>query len=598
MSDHAAWTAPAPFWQQFAASQDYASFGKPMLLRFATDAFMEDLETLLGSEPERLGEYLAVPETWRVPAGRPEPAKALPGFLRKLQAKSPARLIKSNSSVAALSEEQAALPLKLYQPAHQRFYLAAGCLVCRVPGMPNRTPDPGAGEKAAFVLRRLEGTPGAFTREYAYVKEASGSRWVEVSEGKLAFGEEQNPLPAMTFRQSDGRQRKLSVGFIPVGRRMEYLSLPVKGAANVPAPEDPRIVRLQMDFTGHWREIFKQAEQASAAAAAAESAVASANIISAANLQIQQSSWFALLGLADYLKVHAKHFWPILIDQDPVSALTDAEEILYQKLDASKYTDSLGVQRSFRTALKLIDQQRGKLETVTGAYTGTSSGWPSFEFKFASASTGTGALSPAMGFVQLENLVKAILPDQPWAPVPEPPAAAVMRAEPGDVWFQIRFVFERPNCGAIHPPMLSDASQPFLMASFFDPDAPARPVRIELPLDTTPAGLRKFDKNSAFLISDILCGQMKKLDGLTFGDLIRTVLPAPLQKNLPGGGDEPCTDSGGLKIGWICSLSIPIITICAFILLIIMVKLFDIIFGWMAFFRVCFPAPGLFGKKE
>ena len=49
------------------------------------------------------------------------------------------------------------------------------------------------------------------------------------------------------------------------------------------------------------------------------------------------------------------------------------------------------------------------------------------------------------------------------------------------------------------------------MANFFDPDAPARPVRIALPIDTSPAGLRKFDKNAAFVMSDMLCGQVNRM---------------------------------------------------------------------------------------
>ena len=78
------------------------------------------------------------------------------------------------------------------------------------------------------------------------------------------------------------------------------------------------------------------------------------------------------------------------------------------------------------------------------------------------------------------------------------------------------------------------------MAGFFDPDAPARPIRIALPLDTSPAGLRKFDKNTAFMISDMLCGQIDRVKGLSLGDLVLSVLPWPLHKDLsvPDGG--PC----------------------------------------------------------
>jgi hypothetical protein len=46
----------------------------------------------------------------------------------------------------------------------------------------------------------------------------------------------------------------------------------------------------------------------------------------------------------------------------------------------------------------------------------------------------------------------------------------------------------------------------------------------------------------------------------------------------------------------VCSLSIPIITLCALILLIIMVTLFDIIFRWIPWFIMCLPVPGLRAK--
>ena len=136
------------------------------------------------------------------------------------------------------------------------------------------------------------------------------------------------------------------------------------------------------------------------------------------------------------------------------------------------------------------------------------------------------------------------------------------------------------------------------MAGFFDPDAPARPIRIGLPVDTSPAGLRKFDKNTAFIMSDILCGQVRRLRGLTFGDLVRSVLPWPLHKDLSVGDMTPCgSGTTGGSFGMICSLSIPIITLCALILLMIMVTLLDIIFRWLPYFIICFPIPGLKGKK-
>ncbi|HEX9440953.1 MAG TPA: hypothetical protein VF909_14805, partial [Roseiflexaceae bacterium] len=131
-----------------------------------------------------------------------------------------------------------------------------------------------------------------------------------------------------------------------------------------------------------------------------------------------------------------------------------------------------------------------------------------------------------------------------------------------------RLVYDRPRCGA---PTISLPSRPFALASFFDPDAPVRPLRIALPVDTTTEGLRKYDKGVAFVLSDQLRAQMARVGGLN--DLMAGKL----------------NDSQGFDLGLICSFSIPIITICALILLMIIVQLLNIVFWWLPFFKICLP---------
>ena len=48
---------------------------------------------------------------------------------------------------------------------------------------------------------------------------------------------------------------------------------------------------------------------------------------------------------------------------------------------------------------------------------------------------------------------------------------------------------------------------------------------------------------------------------------------------------------GSFTVGWMCSFSLPIITICAFICLNIFLSLFDLIFRWMFFIKICIPFP-------
>jgi hypothetical protein len=102
------------------------------------------------------------------------------------------------------------------------------------------------------------------------------------------------------------------------------------------------------------------------------------------------------------------------------------------------------------------------------------------------------------------------------------------------------------------------------------------------------------------VISDVLCGQMQRAKGLGFGDLVLSVLPWPFHKDLDIGGEGigPCESGPGVTIGMICSLSIPIITICALILLMMIVLILDLIFKWIPWFIVCFPLPGFKAKKQ
>ena len=135
--------------------------------------------------------------------------------------------------------------------------------------------------------------------------------------------------------------------------------------------------------------------------------------------------------------------------------------------------------------------------------------------------------------------MQAALPPVANAPIPAAALAAGPLLAPSDPgWFVIRCVYERPHCGPLAPPLVSEPTDVFQLGGFFDPDAPARPIRIGLPIDTSPAGLRKFDKNTAFMVSDMLCGQIQRVKGLTLGDLVLSVLPWPFHKDLsvPAGG--------------------------------------------------------------
>jgi hypothetical protein len=617
------WTAPAPLWPELtpAGNGQRTAFHQPAILRFGDDDFMETFMGLLAEKPQRLAEWQAMPETWRGPATEPIPVASLPSFAQRLH--------RLRLGLAAVSDSEKAGPpalnkamipagkLKLYQPAHQRYYLVAANLVCRVSGLPDRLPDSGAGEQTGYVVRRLlpldpqtnlEPTSKNLEQfeEYAFVVTAAGPRWQRLgpvgtaATQLLAPNEDELPLFGVGYAEN-GRSRRLVAGVIPVAKRETYVGTAVttdnptagngSGAAN-----DGRLDLLLADVIEPWRRLLDAVAKNRSRITGSDEApplghpdrpefdqmVAEYNESEAD--QIQGASWYILLDLAtfltDYLPaVHAG------LDGSP--QLPPAQQDLLNLLQTETGTGGKGL----AAALSDIEAYREMLENTAVPYpTPTGSGWP-FLFSLSDLSLKPDELETAVAAALKETAVPANTPPPPLA------AQLSTAASSGPAWFIIRCLFTRPHCLDDAPQLFSQPTEPFQLASFFDPDAPARPIRISLPLDTSPAGLRKFNKNTAFMISDVLACQLERMGDITLGDLVRSVLPWPLHKSLPA-NDSACSDTGMSSFGLICSLSIPIITLCALILLMIMVTLLDFIFRWLPYFIVCYPIPGLKGKEQ
>jgi hypothetical protein len=116
-------------------------------------------------------------------------------------------------------------------------------------------------------------------------------------------------------------------------------------------------------------------------------------------------------------------------------------------------------------------------------------------------------------------------------------------------------------------------SPPFAVAAMFDPDA-ARPTLIEMP-DLADA-MRGSARGASFSMPP-------KLADLANGMSTSSAIKAFLQSGTP--------PSSGLGIGYICSFSLPAISICAMIALSIILCLLNIFLGWMAWVKICLPIP-------
>jgi len=112
-------------------------------------------------------------------------------------------------------------------------------------------------------------------------------------------------------------------------------------------------------------------------------------------------------------------------------------------------------------------------------------------------------------------------------------------------------------------------SAPFRIRPWWDGDAP--PAQVPLPDISDRSVLAAMKPGVSFQVPPSLANLLRRD-------------PSQLVKGTdPGGGD--------LTIAWLCSFAIPTITICAFIVLNIFLSLFDLIFRWMAFIKICIPIP-------
>lgn len=683
------WVSPSPLWPgSSSTTSGREDFRRPAILRFNTDGFMDELLSVMNDYPENLGEWKARPETWREPMATPptaaklQPNQPLSKFkqtqTRQLKRYTDATALAAASALVATDSTQN-LPLKLYQPAHQRFYLVTASFVCRKVGLPDRKIDLAKQQKVKFVLRRLlpkdisdridpEVCDLSQCDEYAYVLDGDAYRWERVGEAEstankvLMGNEERLPMFNVGYEEDVDKKRRMLAGYIPVGKREAYLSKEVvesPGADVLPADADAAAAEaaaqkrreaitylFQLQVGGPWKQLIATADSengknsdwnANAPEIAEDSGTPASDDDSAKSGlrdvrdRIQTISWYILVDLVQFLKDYVPKVYSYIADGAAPADLTVAESNLYDALadiglDRADYegADFRGlfaksdIYDSLLDALEHVIDHPGlatDLDLVEYPFeraTDNSSQeyqWPSFLFPLADPVNDAplpdltvddpSTTEPEQSQEKIDALAELVgeaIAEDTAKPAPEVHPPKVPKQSNTLGWFYIRCVFESPECGPFHPAIVSESTEAFQLASFFDPDAPGRPVNIPMPLDISPAGLRKFNKNARFMVSDMLCGRFKGARKTTLGDLVLSVLPWPFHKDLPEPGQTSCS-KGDLGFGMICSLSIPIVTLCAFILLIIMVILFDLFFRWLPYLFLCLPIPGLKGKS-
>jgi hypothetical protein len=592
------WQTPSPLWEKaLLDGEDQTRFRRPALLRFAVDDFMQELQHILDRDPAQLETLVAQPETWE------------------------------EEQVGWEMTKNQDIPFRLYHPAQGRFYLVAASLVCKLPGLPDKCIQADKEESVSFVMRRVKDSA-----EYAWVsKEAkllfpmepsyqdglsdingqwnrrfeeencplppdasisgddAGKRWVikdkngqylysihkeknvlnvyagvkkgwhEVHAGMVLDDEERLPMFVLNF-DFQQNPRRIHAGFIPVAGSETFQAEPEFQTADMSA-FDPGglfedtvvlgIKELRYTLLSHPGHID--------------------------DAQAQEIFLFCMVDFVEFIEEYLGNDFSALGD------LT-APYFYYDTQNNFTWDAALKEVQEKKDALRLgkmppelnavFPQLPGEVDVKTiikiavdyleiVEYDGPVN-------KYVYKDTFKDGIAQALENVPTDTDTGAA------AAPPDPP-----RFDPQDgTNYRIYCVYERPRCEGILPPVISRATRDFQLASYFEPDAPARPIRIVMPKNVGIASLRKFKKNVAVLISDSLRQKMEQVKDKTVGDL---------EDGEAGSAGPP------FDLGKICSFSIPIITICALILLMIIVQLLNIVFFWLPYFKICFPLK--FGKN-
>jgi hypothetical protein len=523
------WLKPAPLWDDGLQGARRPDFFQPQLVQLTDDNFMATVRAAaLSNDTSQLKALVVSPPT--------------------------------------------STPLKLFQAAHGCHYLVCAELSCRMQGFPDRVVQRSDGESVFVVMRRFVDSV-----EYGWVVNGTTKIWQSLNgqPRSLLANEERLPL----FPIACSGQRTLFVGYVPVATGDVY-ALKVQdlnAGASSPAeqarfPIDIRIELLQAEFTTP----LENRVSATSLDNVIEVAYAADQASTASGQPSDQAltlSVYLLLNLWEFFENNLPDVAAALRD-NPQATFSDSQAAAKTQLMAFLANQPLGGQASaggltLGTALGNVARQRDALNAV-GGVDPQQLGFANDHYTLARSDPITTQTPCVIDTAGLESAVQNALPaDNSMLYLPRQNAVGETYA--------LRCVYERPQCS---PPlqMVSQPSLSFQLASFFDNDAPARPIRIIMPTDVSIGGMRKFQKGVTFVISNSLQQKINMVTGFEKGIL----------------KDPPSVGAAANGLSWMCSFSIQIVFIVAFFLLLMFVIILNICFWWIAFFRICIPIPKKF----
>jgi hypothetical protein len=531
-----AWRSPLLFLSTSALPKLPSKLPRnPVIFRFDTDDFMTEALALVNAGGAGLAGKIAYAETWKGP----------------------------------IIDSPTQNPIKLYLPAHKRFYLVAASLVRKEIGYPDHSLDVKRHETARFVFRKVApvaagkavsiNDPASFN-EFAWSPEKAAWSFVD-NAYNVDADEETFPLHA--YATGGQCQRTVFMGYVPLAAREGAVTPLDEKPPIVPGTDnDPRRILWRVQVVQSLIDLYNQA---------------GADANNTDDPPLREALFFLLADIAAFFKKYN-------VDQNSLSL---ALNTFFHKggtwLNAlSSITPDYDENNEISTTWydKIIN---GTIDILKSCVAGMTS------------SDIQAAIDPFMDrdsngkILQAQNLSiykKLKLPElnqaQP-SSQPQPSMATL-----GSLYI-LRCVYDHPLCRdpllpgkPLHPPFVSEPTEPFKIAYFFDADAPQRPVKILMPIDTSIAGLKKLPQNVKVLISQQLANQMERIKGVKIKDLEEGNLGA----------------EGGFDVGMICSFSIQIVFIIALVLLFMFAIILNLVFWWMPFFKICLPIPILKKGKD
>jgi hypothetical protein len=550
------WLEPAPLWGE----RPLNTLGQPRLLEMENDDFLSEFLNVMqpcGANPQTITSWLE--------------AHALPGQGTG----------------------------KLYQPLHGRFYLVTASLICRETGLPERFVNLKAKQRTDFVVRRLPPNGG----EEAWQE---GVGWVAAplgTDGKPAFvdGEERFPVHGVTVCTREKGQtglqpceRKVYYGYVAVGNREKY-EQPASPPPGVNVNQ-PVIEQVKGYFAGIGVDYRKSEYEQRIGDLWQDMQTESAKIGDAAlkKTYINETSLTILLNFGEYLmKVMPETWNAIQLNVEPATG--DRRIALFRAVSPFRFTHYGVVDKVTIGAVLREPGIKATVEKIVAGQDFVLPGAEILNYDLATApivDANENVIStfpmPSGSIDWVKSQVFALLDSTTELPVynlvTDPrnllamfrklikPRRVDANDKPIEDRFIIRMVYDYDHeC----PPIMSEASREFTYARFFDPDAPPRMVRVEMP-SIKPGDLRKYSKGVGIQMSNDL------------NQLLDRLHPGMLK----GEGLNPATGSPPPNtFGMVCTFSIQIITLVALIVMFIFLILLNIVFWWLAFLRICLPIP-------